>query len=720
VVYEPLHHKYRPQTFADLVGQEAIATTLTNAINSKRIAPAYLFTGPRGTGKTSSARILAKSLNCLSSDRPTAEPCGQCEICRAIARGSALDVIEIDAASNTGVDNIREIIERSQFAPVQGRYKIYTIDECHMLSTAAFNALLKTLEEPPERVVFILATTDAQRVLPTIISRCQRFDYRRIPLDAMVTHLRKIADKESIEIEDEAITLVAQIANGGLRDAQSLLDQLSLLAGTVTPERVWNLVGSVAERDLLQLLYAIASDKAEAVIEQCRHLMNKGREPLVVLQNLAGFYLNLLVAKTAPNRSDLIAVTSSTWQDLCQTAPNWELNTILRGQQHLKDSEAQLKNTTQPRLWLEVTLLGLMPSAVASALPSQSSRDVSLSRRATPAPASSLPVTPPTVTPPPQAEKTSTPSLSPEPQPKIEPETEPKIEPAAKQEVSPTPEPKTLEAPSTANVTTDYVKIWQAVIEHLQPFMQTLARQHCQLVGLDDNSVCLGVTSEALLRLIKGKINDLEAAFKVVCRRSLKIHLQVGAMPLQQGSTNADTKAIVTPKTDETAKSEPKKEVEPTPVENPKEAITPPKEESACLQTSPTFIPISSSTQIKNNSNGSNGNNGSNGSNSKLKTRSEPISSPPLAPPTNEPDATAIADEDKDKNTVEEENELTRAAENLAKTFEGEIVPQEKFDLPTLPETANDANNANGDRSLSTPGIEPDDLDEEDEDDIPF
>jgi DNA polymerase-3 subunit gamma/tau len=199
MTYEPLHHKYRPQTFADLVGQSAIATTLSNALISERIAPAYLFTGPRGTGKTSSVPILAKSLNCLSSDHPTPIPCGKCSVCQAIANGSALDVIEIDAASNTGVDNIREIIERSQFAPVQCRYKVYVIDECHMLSTAAFNALLKTLEEPPDRVIFVLATTDPQRVLPTIISRCQRFDYRRIALDAMVAHLQKIAQIEAIQ-----------------------------------------------------------------------------------------------------------------------------------------------------------------------------------------------------------------------------------------------------------------------------------------------------------------------------------------------------------------------------------------------------------------------------------------------------------------------------------------------------------------------------------------
>ncbi len=212
--YQPLHHKYRPQVFADLVGQEAIATTLTHALQQQRIAPAYLFTGARGTGKTSSARILAKSLNCLKNKVPTEKPCGICDVCKSIASGSALDVIEIDAASNTGVDNIRELIERAQFAPVRCRYKVYIIDEVHMLSTAAFNALLKTLEEPPDRVVFVLATTDPQRVLPTIISRCQRFDFRRIPLDAMVKHLRMIADREAIKITDDALTLVGQISQG--------------------------------------------------------------------------------------------------------------------------------------------------------------------------------------------------------------------------------------------------------------------------------------------------------------------------------------------------------------------------------------------------------------------------------------------------------------------------------------------------------------------------
>jgi DNA polymerase-3 subunit gamma/tau len=936
--YEPLHHKYRPQTFADLVGQDAIATTLTNAIVSQRIAPAYLLTGPRGTGKTSSARIFAKSLNCLAGDRPTPTPCGKCDVCRAIARGSALDVIEIDAASNTGVDNIREIIERSQFAPVQCRYKVYAIDECltgdslvqtsegltriddanlkgkmvlsyneisekweykkvlrwlergvketlaikttnrkirctgnhlirtdtgwiraqdvkegmkilspvnvdaavlftnmvqigvsvdspedtnleaintdkktiilplswnklklfdpcvlvdvaknsifqlfyskkakelsaftptgqsihtkrdtvsgsvepkicssmpppynqkswdlsmehywemavsttqipiadfldyaghtekyknngwnikpaalqnydlnydlhstedtekipsvakqfailslrrfwrlssqaeknmflwigcnkslpkdelggtwmmahsvtlqqevrlscfiqkaiptkkinllpiglqtwdiplqqnllpeaqqakhtttskweqtpvkngyqtcdsipspqwitsletvesveiagvekvydleiednhnfvannllvhncHMLSTAAFNALLKTLEEPPERVIFILATTDPQRVLPTIISRCQRFDFRRIPLESMVTHLKYIASQENIDIDAQAITIVSQIANGGLRDAQSLLDQLSLLSGQITADRVWDLVGSVAERDLLLLLKAIASDSSEAVLEQCRHLMNRGREPLIILQNLAGFYLNLLIAKTASHRPDMVAVTSSTWQELCQEAQHWDLSTILQGQQYLKESETQLKNTTQPRLWLEVTLLGLLPSACRPALsvtpvqqPPVSSSEVALSRRVTQPPSPS-PVTEP-------VELEISKALPPTDKRSAEDETVPAIVPSPTSPTSQTP-------------------IWQSFIEHLQPFTQALVRSHCHLISVDENVARIGVSTEPLLGMAKKRANEMETAFQAVCRRPVKIQLQVAS-----------------------------------------------------------------------------------------------------------------------------------------------------------------------------------------------
>ncbi|HEY9610180.1 DNA polymerase III subunit gamma/tau [Allocoleopsis sp.] len=597
--YEPLHHKYRPQTFADLVGQEAIATTLINAILTERIAPAYLFTGPRGTGKTSSARILAKSLNCLKQDKPTDSPCGRCGVCTSITAGSALDVIEIDAASNTGVDNIREIIERAQFAPVQCRYKVYVVDECHMLSTAAFNALLKTLEEPPKHVVFVLATTDPQRVLPTIISRCQKFDFRRIPLQAMVQHLQDIARKENINITPDALTLVAQVAQGGLRDAESLLDQLSLLPGEVAVEQVWDLVGAVPERDLLELTRAIASDNSEAVLDSCRRLMDRGREPLVVLQNLAGFYRDLLIARTAPNRGDLVAITTPTWDQLCQFAQDVDTSRILQGQQHLKNSEVQIKNTTQPRLWLEVTLLGLLPAAnpasaanptPVSHLSAKGRQDLQASRNP-PLPASSprheapggeRPVEsgiPPVVSSQlqtPSSDQFTAPNSASNPQ-AIQSQsmaTAVRTSAPSTSVQSPTSntstaiardleQPLEVNAPNTtaqAAITQSLTseasespyamrEIWQQVLEHLQPFAtQALLRQHCQLISFEGLIAHVGVSSQPLMKLAQERLPNIEAAFEAVYKSKVKVSLKTkGTKSLNIDTGNEATARRVVP-----------------------------------------------------------------------------------------------------------------------------------------------------------------------------
>jgi len=369
MAYEPLHHKYRPQRFSQLVGQEAIATTLSNALRTGRIAPAYLFTGPRGTGKTSSARILARSLNCVASSEPTPEPCGSCELCRSIASGSALDVIEIDAASNTGVDNIRDLIERSRFAPVQARWKVYVVDECHMLSTAAFNALLKTLEEPPPRVVFVLATTDPQRVLPTILSRCQRFDFRRIPLEAMEQHLSWIAKQEAIAINPAAIHLVAQMAQGGLRDAESLLDQLSLLPPPVEPDAVWELLGAVPEQELLGLAAALAAADPVALLKNIRGLLDRGREATAVLQGIAGLLRDLVLAIAAPDQPELSGFSPANRAELPALANRLGRQKLLSWQQGLRGSETQLRQSAQPRLWLEVLLLGLLSEPANASAP---------------------------------------------------------------------------------------------------------------------------------------------------------------------------------------------------------------------------------------------------------------------------------------------------------------------------------------------------------------
>ena len=475
--YQPLHHKYRPQRFDQLVGQEAITATLGHALTSNRIAPAYLFSGPRGTGKTSSARILARSLNCQKSDGPTPEPCGTCDLCRTIASGTALDVIEIDAASNTGVDNIRELIERSRFAPVQARWKVYVVDECHMLSTAAFNALLKTLEEPPPQVVFILATTDPQRVLPTILSRCQRFDFRRIPLDALEHHLTWIAEQESIAIQPEAIHVVAQRSQGGLRDAESLLDQLSLLPPPIEANAVWDLLGAVPEQELLALAQAMTCSEPIVLLEATRNLLDRGRDPAAVLQGLAGVLRDLVLMAAAPNRPELTGVSPQFRDQLPELANSIGRSRLLLWQAQLRGSEQQLRQSVQPRLWLEVLLLGLLAEPMSPAI-STAPRTL----QSIPAPAATpIPLTAPAPTP------TAT-------------------TPAATTPAAPSPSPaqaKTLELPAVEVATptpvqttsgTNLPELWQQILGSLElPSTRMLLSQQAQLVRLDTNCAVVQV-----------------------------------------------------------------------------------------------------------------------------------------------------------------------------------------------------------------------------------
>src|SRR5688572_30589501 len=307
--YTVLARRYRSGTFDELIGQDHVARTLKKAITSGRIAHAYLFCGTRGTGKTSTARILARSLNCEKSDGPTAEPCGECGSCQAIARGEDIDVIEIDAASNTGVDNVRDLISNSQFHPARSRFKVYIIDEVHMLSKQAFNALLKTLEEPPTHVKFILATTEPEKVLPTILSRCQRYDFRNIPTREIAGHLKAICKEEKIKADEDALLLVARAGAGSMRDSLSLLDRLlSVGEKELTVEMIEQLLGLPRAQLIYDLAQSIGEADVKNVLGRADKMISEGLSPDTMIASLIDHLRNLLILRTCGPDSKLVEV----------------------------------------------------------------------------------------------------------------------------------------------------------------------------------------------------------------------------------------------------------------------------------------------------------------------------------------------------------------------------------------------------------------------------
>lgn len=354
MAYVSLYRKYRPQTFAEILGQAHVSTTLANAIKDDRVAHAYLFTGPRGTGKTSTARILAKALNCAKG--PTPEPCGKCNSCIAIAEGSSLDVFEMDAASHSGVDDTREILAGVPLATAGGRKKVYVIDEVHMLTTQSFNALLKTLEEPPPHVVFVLATTEAHKVLPTIVSRTQRFDFRRIPAPVLEEHLSHIAKAENIDIDPAAIATIARRAEGGARDALSSLDQLASLDGRISETDADKLLGERGEDAFVELFDAIATGDVGTLFVTLDSLITQGADVRQLALGALAHGRSLLLLHTAPDAGGLLDVSDEDRPVLQAQAERFSAAGLLRSLDLIGKSVTEMRNAPNHRLFLEVAL----------------------------------------------------------------------------------------------------------------------------------------------------------------------------------------------------------------------------------------------------------------------------------------------------------------------------------------------------------------------------
>ncbi len=497
----PLYRKYRPQRLEEVVGQEHIKKALTNAITTDKISHAYLFTGPRGTGKTSTARIFAKSLNCVNG--PTISPCGECGNCIDITNSTPMDVIEIDAASNRSVEDAQHILERVMYAPVNSRYKIYIIDEVHMLSTTAFNALLKTLEEPPKNVIFILATTEVHKVLDTIKSRCQRYDFKRITTDDIVAHLKMISQKENINITDDALISIAKNSAGGMRDSIALLEQLSVLGGEITTAEIDNLLGRLSFDLLNEFSQKIIESKPNEAIEILEKVYNSGNEPVQILTNLLDYFRNLLVVKTC---SKEIAIELSQLNDLQIEALSKQCATLNAHQiiflvnkccEYIKE----LKTTNNPKLWLEVGVIDLANLAQNTSLLELQERITRLESGAVAMPQAA-------------ANAPSRPSVASRPQPVPAQVAKPSPAPSqvkpTQQVSSPAPQPQAAPSDDFSPMPTsaapapggnDLASLWGRLLENISSApTRALLKQWANPVDINDEHVVLAVKNEIFLK----------------------------------------------------------------------------------------------------------------------------------------------------------------------------------------------------------------------------
>lgn len=461
-MYQVLYRKYRPRVFADVYGQDHVTSTLKNEIKEGRISHAYLFTGSRGTGKTTCAKILAKAVNCPNA--VDGEPCNACEICKGLDSGTIYDVVEIDAASNNGVDNIRDLREEVNYTPTRGKYRVYIIDEVHMLSTGAFNALLKTLEEPPAHVIFILATTEVHKLPATILSRCQRFDFKRIQPETMAVRLQQVAGLEGMELAPDAATLIARIADGALRDGLSILDQCAGRSKQITAQLVSEVAGLAGREALYRLSDAVLARDSSAAVEELAQLHENSYDMERLCVEMINHFRNFMMVKTVKKSRELIICTDDEYKHIEASAGQFTLAQILRGLDLFQSTLVKIKGGATPRIEMEMAFVRLcepkletdpdainqrlsaLERAVQNGVPAAPVKTVQSPAPAV-RPAPAQPTVPPTPQPTPAA---AAPAPEPVPATSAEPVSAPVPEPAPVQPKPPVPLEPAATAPSPA------------------------------------------------------------------------------------------------------------------------------------------------------------------------------------------------------------------------------------------------------------------------------
>jgi DNA polymerase-3 subunit gamma/tau len=511
---QAFYRKWRPQKWDEVVGQEHVIQTLRNAITSERVAHAYLFAGPRGTGKTTTARLLAKAVNCLAAN-PAERPCNQCAHCVAVNEGRFLDLIEIDAASNTSVEDVRDLRDKINFAPSQGTYKVYIIDEVHMLSAAAFNALLKTLEEPPPHAIFILATTEVHKIPATVLSRCQRHEFRRLPVADIVAHLRQMAAQESIEVEPEAYTLIAHQATGSLRDAISLLDQLASVEDMITLKTAQAVLGTAVSQAVIDLVEAILSQQAAVGLNLIHRSLDAGADARQFARQMVEYLRNLLLARLGS--VDQVDATQEVRRQMVQQAQAFTSAHLMETLRAFNNAANDERTGWQPGLALEMAFAAAIepsfaPQAAAVPEPSRPAQTAAprLAAVATPAPTSSASLT---------ENKPATAAAPASPTPSAAAQTPPR---------PPTvPIETPAEAPASGLSLSRVMQSWpqiRTVVKKRKSQTEGLLNS-CKPMGVKDNVLILGFGSEVLKS--KMEMNDNLQITQAALQQVLGVSLQV-------------------------------------------------------------------------------------------------------------------------------------------------------------------------------------------------